>query len=70
MENLTKTLDQEAKPLPAEARNVSVYAASPHPFTVESAGERPDSSTARRTTPLVTQPDRDWIYSRRFVPSW
>ena len=34
MENLTKTLDQEAKPLPAEARNVSVYAASPHPLTM------------------------------------
>jgi len=32
--NLTKTLNQEAKPLPAEARNVSVYAASPHPLTM------------------------------------
>jgi hypothetical protein len=33
MENLTKTLNQAAKLLP-EARNVSVYAASPHPLTM------------------------------------
>jgi hypothetical protein len=34
IENLTKTLNQEAKPLPDKARNVSVYAASPHPLTM------------------------------------